>query len=294
MDITNDISQVLQMSLDEAAVVLGVSRRTIQRRLKEGALTGQKRGGRWLVNVPSIATVDTTGDAPQMQQLSLNAAADLLSVSVRTVQRRLREGTLTGQKRAGRWFVNVPHAPAEDRVAQFSATLSHQSEEVTRERDTLSESLERLARRVEHLETVRGDDTMPPDNRTMVTEAVLATIAAWNGKDAGAYVSSFHPDYSGFFLDGELLGEAINKDVLEIAYDAGYVPNMSIQHLDVKIHDDTAIVTGYFVGTIAYPRDAFAGGTWRYSEVRITHDGQWKILHHHLSPLTPAPGRRIT
>ncbi len=293
MDITNDISQVRQMSLDEAAVVLGVSRRTVQRRLKEGALTGQKRAGRWLVNVPTVAQEDTSGDAPQMQQLSLDAAADVLDVSLRTVQRRLQEGTLTGHKHAGRWFVNVPHAHAEGRLARLPATLSHQPEALPLERDALTESLERLARRVEHLEAAGRDDTTPPDDRTMVTEAVMATLAAWNGGDADAYVSSFHPDYRGFFLDGELLGEIIDKDGLEIAYDDGYLPKMSVQHLDVKIYDDTAIVTGYVVGTIAYPQDGSAGGTWRYSEVRITHNGQWKVLHHHLSPLAPAPGRRL-
>ena len=134
METTNDISQVRQMSLGGAAVVLGVSRRTIQRRLKEGALTGQKRAGRWLVNVPTVAEDDTSGDAQQMQQLSLESAADLFGVLLRTVQHRLQEGTLTGQKRAGRWFVDVPDTLAQDQVAQYPATLSHQSEALTREK----------------------------------------------------------------------------------------------------------------------------------------------------------------
>lgn len=40
------------LSIDDAARVLGVSRKTVERRLKSGTLTGHLDGRRWRVAVP--------------------------------------------------------------------------------------------------------------------------------------------------------------------------------------------------------------------------------------------------
>ena len=52
------------MPLTEAAKLLGISRRTAQRRLESGALTGQKVGARWLVDVVAEPTEPPTAPEP--------------------------------------------------------------------------------------------------------------------------------------------------------------------------------------------------------------------------------------
>lgn len=222
-----------------------------------------------------------------MRQLTLDEAATLLGVSRRTVQRRLSDGTLTGRKQAGRWLVNVPDVPADTRTAQIATTLSHQVEVLRQERDAQRESLRELAQRVQRLETNKVVIDVPVEAEAEVIEAVSATLAAWNGGDVAAFLSHFHPNANGFFLDGDLLRPALNGDHLENAYDAGFKPNMTVQHVKVKVHDGCAIVTGYLLGTLATPNDSDLVGTWRFSEVRINDEGRWKILHYHFSLLTP-------
>lgn len=53
MNVTDPISQVRSVSFDEAANLLGVSRRTVQRRLRDGTLAGHRHSGRWFVDMPS-------------------------------------------------------------------------------------------------------------------------------------------------------------------------------------------------------------------------------------------------
>ena len=48
------------MPLDEAAKALGLSRRTVQRRLAAGTLTGRKQGTIWLVDVPTTTPAAIT------------------------------------------------------------------------------------------------------------------------------------------------------------------------------------------------------------------------------------------
>ncbi len=55
----------------------------------------------------------------------------------------------------------------------------------------------------------------------------------------------------------------------------------------MQVYDSAAIVTAYFVGTITFPEGVTIEGTWRYSETWIQHEGQWKIVHYHFSPLAP-------
>jgi excisionase family DNA binding protein len=48
----SDTPETRQVSIDEAAQILGLSRRTIERRLTDGRLSGHRQGVRWLVDVP--------------------------------------------------------------------------------------------------------------------------------------------------------------------------------------------------------------------------------------------------
>ena len=44
----------MQLTLTQAATVLGVSARTLRDRLQRGDLCGSKRGGRWIVDSHSL------------------------------------------------------------------------------------------------------------------------------------------------------------------------------------------------------------------------------------------------
>ena len=48
------------MTMAEAIQALGVSRSTIERRIKKGTLTGYKERSRWIVDVPTDVSVDET------------------------------------------------------------------------------------------------------------------------------------------------------------------------------------------------------------------------------------------
>ncbi len=52
--------EMRQVTMSEAMRLLGLSRSTVSRRLKDGTLTGRKHEGKWLIGLP----VDAIGVAP--------------------------------------------------------------------------------------------------------------------------------------------------------------------------------------------------------------------------------------
>jgi hypothetical protein len=68
-------------------------------------------------------TRDTKGDSPGARVVSVSQAAAALSVTVRTVQRRLDSGVLRSEKRNGRRFVVLPSdGPADEKTGATEAT----------------------------------------------------------------------------------------------------------------------------------------------------------------------------
>lgn len=121
-----------------------------------------------------------------------------------------------------------------------------------------------------------------------VREEALAQAVAWNTGNIDTYKQHWYAGGTGFFLDGGLLTEFPEDwSGLKAQYDAGFKPNVEVRHLNVKIYDSTAIITGYAVGTVTFPGDITIEGTWRWSQINIQHEGQWKVVHYHMSPLTP-------
>lgn len=137
-----------------------------------------------------------------------------------------------------------------------------------------------------------SEETMPAEDRTEVMEAVQSTLTAWNTGDVDTFVQHFDPDVTGFFLDGELISEGMEKDSLKTLYRAGYKPTMRIRHPEVVVQNSTAIVTGYFVGTFTDSGGVTTVGSWRVSLVWIKQEGRWQIVHYHFSPLTPGHRQR--
>lgn len=137
-----------------------------------------------------------------------------------------------------------------------------------------------------------SEETMTAEDKAEVMAAVQSAIAAWNTGDVDAFVQHFFPEVTRFFLDGELIHEGMDSDSLKASYRSGYKPNMMLRHPEVKIDNSTAIVTGYLVGTMTDTGDVTIEGTWRFSDVLIKQDSQWKSIHYHFSPLTPGHRQR--
>jgi ketosteroid isomerase-like protein len=78
---------------------------------------------------------------------------------------------------------------------------------------------------------------------------------------------------------------AFNASYMHTEFEAGLRYKLKWRHLDVKLYGDTAVTTGYAVGTVTHPDGAAKTGTWRTSLVWVKKDGVWKIAHDHTSEL---------
>ncbi len=61
--------------------------------------------------------------------------------------------------------------------------------------------------------------------------------------------------------------------------------NHRLVHVEVKVFGDTAITTGYVVGSSTSPDGTTRRVMMRRTGVVIKRNGQWKELHNHLSPV---------
>ena len=122
-----------------------------------------------------------------------------------------------------------------------------------------------------------------------VRELILRRIAEYN---SGEYVDTILDDWYPGTVNGfavGLLWEGQHSDEAQAewkaSFDAGFKPNIELRHLDVKVYGNTAVATGYQVGSYTLPDGRRWEGTWRYTEVRVKHGGQWRFVHSHVSPL---------
>ncbi len=124
------------------------------------------------------------------------------------------------------------------------------------------------------------------DDADDVKAAMLAVIAALNEGDVEAYGKHLLPETTGFFADGGLLTEPWRGKQLQAAFDAGLKFDIQLQHTDVKVYDNTAILTGYESGVMINPDGTTLKGPRRISTVWIKQAGQWKLAHIHISFIT--------
>jgi hypothetical protein len=80
---------------------------------------------------------------------------------------------------------------------------------------------------------------------------------------------------------------AFNASYLDSEFEAGLRYKLKWRHLDIKMYGDTAVSTGYAIGTVTQPDGAIKTGTWRTSLVWVKKDGVWKVAHDHTSELFP-------
>ena len=101
--------------------------------------------------------------------------------------------------------------------------------------------------------------------------------------------NTIYPNGDGFGPGGGLLSQGTSaeeeKRSLKAQLDAGMKYNHQLIHVEVKIFGDTAITTGYVVGSATSPDGTTSQAMMRRTGVVIKRNGQWKELHNHLSPV---------
>ncbi len=112
---------------------------------------------------------------------------------------------------------------------------------------------------------------------------------ARNIGDLDSCVQYHLPERDGFGPGGGLLSQGTSaeeeKRSLKAQLDAGMKYNHRLIHVEVKVFGDTAITTGYVVGSSTAPDGTTNQVMMRRTGVVIKRNGQWKELHNHLSPV---------
>ena len=121
-----------------------------------------------------------------------------------------------------------------------------------------------------------------------VKAAVQKYFTALNTGDAEAHIQARMPEHSAFARGGLLrrfhsLEE--QTKVLQASVDSGEKSNYQLRHLEVRIFGNTAVVTGYVVGTVTNPDGITDPVSRQRTEVWVKQGGQWKQAHRHASPL---------
>ncbi len=120
-----------------------------------------------------------------------------------------------------------------------------------------------------------------------VRAAVQSFVAALNAGDAGALTRLHATANTNFGARGGLLETYNSPEERRQAFQATRVKfNVQARHIDVRIYgSSTAVATNYGVGRITRPDGTTGQVNNRITAVLIKQGGQWKIVHHHLSPV---------
>ena len=124
------------------------------------------------------------------------------------------------------------------------------------------------------------------DDADDVKVTLLAVAAALNAGDAEAYTKHLLPEATGFFASGGLLTEPWQGELLKSKFDADLKIDIQLRHLQVKLCDNTAVVTGYETGVIIFPDGTTLKGPRRISTAWIKHEDQEKKVKCHNSFIT--------
>jgi len=123
-----------------------------------------------------------------------------------------------------------------------------------------------------------------------VKAAVEKYFAALNSGNGAAMARYRIPEYS-VFAGGGLIDRssstAQQRDDFQALADAGRKLNLRIQHLDVRVYGNAAVVTGYLMGTDTAPDGTVSQSRQQRTGVWIKQGGQWKEVHRHASRLFP-------
>jgi len=123
-----------------------------------------------------------------------------------------------------------------------------------------------------------------------VKAAVESYFAAINSGNGAAMAQHRIPEYS-VFAGGGLIdrssSSAQQRDDFQALADAGRKLNLRIQHLDIRVYGNAAVVTGYLMGTNTAPDGTVNQQRQQRTGVWIKQGGQWREVHRHAAQLFP-------
>ena len=121
-----------------------------------------------------------------------------------------------------------------------------------------------------------------------VKAAMKGYFAALNAGDWNALSRYRMPAHSNFGRGGTLLVSSTSLAEQRNFFPpvtAGLKFNFQLRHVEVKVYGNTAIVTGYLVGTTTSPDGTTSQLSDRRTGVMIKQGGQWREAHFQPSPL---------
>ncbi len=123
-----------------------------------------------------------------------------------------------------------------------------------------------------------------------VKAAVQSYFDAINSGNGAAMARHRIPEYS-VFAGGGLIDRSTSitqqRDDFQALTDAGRKLDLRIQHLEVKVYGNAAVVTGYLTGTNTVPDGTVIQSRQQRTGVWIKQGGQWKEVHRHAAQLFP-------
>jgi ketosteroid isomerase-like protein len=120
-----------------------------------------------------------------------------------------------------------------------------------------------------------------------VRAAVVDLYAKLNAADADAFIEYMLPEgYTEFGASGRALF-MIDQDYVREGFASGIKADLEVRELKVRVFRDSAIVTGYRVGSIAMPGEEPRERTLCLSMMWTRQEDKWKLVHVHLSPHNP-------
>jgi len=119
-------------------------------------------------------------------------------------------------------------------------------------------------------------------------EDVLANVNSWYTQLAAGDVEAMEiSPHTRFSLHGGLLSVADPKKMKAWLSTPGLKINIHGHHGDVEVYGDAAVYTGYECVNITPPDGEERQETNRLTVVFAKKKGDWKVVHVHVSSLTP-------
>ncbi len=121
-----------------------------------------------------------------------------------------------------------------------------------------------------------------------IRAADLSVHAAFNAGNASGVVQHYLPQRTTLTGGGLLRRfDSLEEQRADIQarFDAGIKYNRQVRHLDVRVFGNTAVTTGYVVGTVTQPNGTTNQVNLQRTTVLIKQGGQWKQVHFHVSLL---------
>lgn len=123
-----------------------------------------------------------------------------------------------------------------------------------------------------------------------IIAAMDSHLVAINSQDSAAIAAHHLPGHSEFSADGSPLGVLGDFDEQVALFDGIFASGVQSEYrnrdMQIRIFGDTAIVTGYVVGSRTDEEGISTPIHNRRTTILIKQAGQWKEIHVHTSPLS--------